>query len=98
MEYHDLINPVDELRLEKSLDFFHDAVFHTLVILLLCRLCGKTEVLRIHDTGSARITCHDDNGIFKADLASLGIGDMSVIQHLQQNIKYIRMCFFNFIK
>ena len=83
MEYHDLVDPVQELRFEHAAHFFHDAALHLLVVLLLIGLGHKAQILRRHDLLGAHVGRHDDDRILKADLPSLGVGDMAVIQHLQ---------------
>ena len=82
VEHDNIINTVDKFRLEAALYFFHDIGFHLLVILCLALLCGKSQILGIHDTLCTRIGSHDQHSVLEADLASLGVRDMTVIQHL----------------
>ena len=46
----------------------------------------------------AKVWRHNQNGVFEIHRTALWIRDSSIIQHLQQNIKHIRMCLFNLIK
>ena len=98
VEHDNIINTVDKFRLEAALYFFHDIGFHLLVILCLALLCGKAQILGIHDTLCTRIGSHDQHSVLEADLASLGVRDMTVIQYLQKYIKYIRMRFLDLVK
>ena len=41
---------------------------------------------------------HDKNSVLKVHGSSLRIGNTAIIQNLQKNIEYIRMCLFHFIK
>ena len=52
----------------------------------------------IQKVSRSDIWCHDQNRIFKINSPTLWVSDTSVIQHLQQHIKHIRMCLFNLIK
>ena len=62
---------VDKFRLEQAFYLLHGAFLHLVIILLLCRLCRKTKVLWLYNTGSSRVGGHDDDRIFKADLPPL---------------------------
>ena len=98
MENHDLIDPVDKFRLKQPFYLFHDAGLHFLIILFFIRMGGKAQVLRIDDALRPCIGGHDKHGILKAYLPALGIRNMPVIQHLKQDIEYVRMRFFHFIE
>ena len=47
---------------------------------------------------AADITRHDDDRILKIHYPALIIGQPPVVEHLQEDIKNIRVCFFNFIE
>ena len=91
MEDHNLIDSIDELRLEQPLYFLHHIGLHLIIVLLLRLFRAKTKVLGINDPLRACIGSHDEDRIFEADFSSLGVRDMSVVKYLQQNIEYIRM-------
>ena len=55
MEHDNIINTVDEFRLKAVLYLFHDTRFHLLVIFGLTLLCGKAQILGIHDTLCTRV-------------------------------------------
>ena len=98
MEYQDLINPVEEFRPEDQLDLIHNVAFHPLVIPCGIFLGIESQFFRINNCLGACIGCHDDHRIAKVHFPSLGIGDMAIIQHLQQDVEYIRMRLFNLVK
>ena len=98
VEHDDVINTVDELRLKASLDLFHDPGFHLLIILFRIPCGSKSQVLGIYDPLGACIGGHDQYGILEAHLPAFGISDMAIVQHLEQNIEHVRMCFLNLIK
>ena len=83
MEDDDLINSVQELRLEDPLHLFHDIALHTLIILLLILSCQEAQLLRFLNCCRTGIRCHNQNGVLKIHLSSLGVRDMTIIQYLQ---------------
>lgn len=48
--------------------------------------------------GCAEIAGHDDDRIAEIYRTSLGIGQPSIIEHLQEKIEEIRRCLFYFIE
>ena len=46
----------------------------------------------------ADITGHDDDSVLEINRAPLTVGQPAIIEHLQENIEYIRMRFLNLIK
>ena len=47
---------------------------------------------------SADIRSHDNNGIFKIYSTSFIIGQTTIVEHLQQDIEHIGMCFLDLIQ
>ena len=82
MEYHDIVDTVDELGPEVFTDHFQDRLFHARIILLARHLLNalRTEVRR-----------HDDHGVAKIDRTTVTVGQPAVIEHLQQHVEYIRV-------
>ena len=64
------------------------------------RVFDVLRVLPDHalDDGRTNVRSHHDDRIFKVDRTSLAIGQTPIVQHLQQDIKDIRMGFFNFVE
>ena len=56
-----------------------------------CRIGIKNKL-------ASKIACHNDNRIFKVYNASLSVSKPSVIKNLKQNVEYIGMRFFHFVK
>ena len=50
------------------------------------------------DILAADIGCHNDHRIFEIHRSALAVGNASIIEHLEQNVKYVRVCLFDFIK
>src|SRR5690606_29927696 len=88
VEYHDLVDTVQELRSETLLELRQNHFLHDLVRLIRHAL----DVLR------SQVRSHDDDGIAKVDRATLPISQTTVIEHLKQDIKNIRMSLFHLIQ
>src|SRR5579864_890324 len=50
------------------------------------------------DDGRADIARHNDNRVLEIDRAPLAIGEPAIIQNLEQDIEYVVVAFFDFIK
>ncbi len=79
MKYYGGVDTIQKLRLENATHLRHDIVLHPPVILLLIVRDSKAETLRLHDGRGTCIGCHNENRIFKIDLAALGIGNVTVV-------------------
>ena len=55
-------------------------------------------MLRGNDILRSGIRCHNQNRVLKVNLSSLCIGDVTIIEHLKQDVKDIRMCLLDLIK
>ena len=84
IEYNNLINSVDELRLESMGNGFHN---FTLCILWITK-----------NTFRAKVAGHYYDCICKINNPTLSISKSSVVQNLKKYIEYIRMRLLNFIK
>ena len=84
VEVDDLVHPVDELRPQEGLQSLHGPLPPLLV-------GGAAEA---HAAGggtgvAARVGGHDDNGVLEVHVAALGVGDVAVVQDLEQNVEHI---------
>ena len=52
----------------------------------------------LQQIGGTDVGRHDQNGILEVHRSALGIGDPSIIQHLQQHVEHVRMRFLDLIK
>ena len=98
VEHKNLINSVDKLRLEDLLDLLHHAVLHLVIVGFCILLHSKAQMSRLNDPLCSGIGCHDNDRVLEADLTSLCIGHMTILQDLQQNIKYVCMRLLDLIK
>ena len=85
VEVNDLIDPVDEFRPQETLQRLHGPL-----TALLARSAAEA-----HAAGgigaAARIGGHDDDGVLEVHIAALGVGNVTVIQDLKQDVQHIRM-------
>ncbi len=98
MEDKDLIHAVDELRLEDPPDFLHDPFLHEFVFLRVVVHGGEPEAFRGNDVLRAGVAGHDQDRVLEIDLPPLSVGDMAIVEYLQENVKYIRMGFLDLVK
>ena len=91
LEEDRFIQSVQELRTEVCTQVIHD-----------CRFCLRLDrtvlVDAVQQIACTDVGSHDQDGILEVNRTSLGIGDTTVIQYLQQYVKHIGMCFFDFIE
>src|SRR6218665_3584146 len=96
-EDDDLINPVEELRLEVFLQLIvhlpaHEVVAGARITLLLETNRAVRDVLR------SEVRCHDDDGVLEVHHPTLTVGEAPLFQDLQQRIEDIRVCLLNLVK
>ena len=58
---------------------------------------AEADMRQTLDEFPANVAGQDDNRILEIDFAPFAVGEMSRIQHLQENIEHFYMCLFNFI-
>lgn len=96
MKHHTVVQPVEKLWPEMTMHHGHD------------RLPGRSQLLgrgplRGPLRGSeqqvgAKVRREDDDGVGKIDGAACAVGEAPVVQHTQQDVENLFMCFFNFVK
>ncbi len=91
LKHDNLIQPVQKFRPEGSTQILHDQFLTGIADLPV--LFNPLQKIPGAEVGG-----HDDDRILKVHSSALGIGDTSVIQNLEQDVEYIRMCFFHLIK
>ncbi len=84
-EHNDVINTVQEFRTEE-------------VHQHLLNLFSVHRALRFHNLVAAKVTGHDNQGILEVNDTAFTIGQTTIVQNLQQYVKDICMCLFDFIQ
>ena len=87
----DFIDTVEELRTEERLQCPHRSFF-VLLVYTAAKPYGATL------SGTAGIGSHDNDGVFKVYLPAVGIGHLSIVQNLEQNIEHIGVGLLNLVK
>ena len=97
MEDDLIIEPIKELGFEGFLRFTEDFLFDDGVVLFLD---GGTEAhgAAFANEFGADIGGHNDDGVSEIDFAGKAIGDLTVLENLQEYVPDIRMGFFDFIE
>ena len=85
------IQTVQEFRTEVCTQILHNQI---------SRLLGNAAVIlnTIQQILGSDVGGHDQNGVFEINSTTLGVGDTAIIEYLQQNVEYIRMCFLDLIE
>ena len=93
-EEDDLVKPVEKLRTEMRVKKLHNGILGLLADLFRFRMAVQIcqDLLR-SDIGS-----HDQDRVLKVDGPSLGVRDPAIVENLQQDIEYIRMCFLDLVE
>ena len=102
MEHDGAINAVQEFRPEEALDLIEHVVLHPLVVGLLP--FGEITLMReaqrpvLPDQVGADIARHHDERVSEVDLAALGVGQVAVVEDLQEQIEHLRVGLFDLVQ
>src|SRR5262249_28817532 len=93
-----LVDAVQELGAEDLLQVAHDARLHVLVgeALLVREVEAERDVLR--DRGRADVRRHDHDHVPEVDLAPLRVGQLPVLEDLQQDVEAIGVRFLDLVE
>ena len=91
LEHDDVVQTVQELRTELLLQFRRDLILHALVARLGVRTKIEARVGGLRDVAGTKIGGQDYDGVLEIHLAALAIGQMTIIEHLQQCVEDVRM-------
>ena len=98
MEYDDFVNSVQKFRLEHPFHLFHHLALHVLIVLTLIFCRKEAKSLRRNNVLCPGVGCHDDTGLFEINFSALRIGDVAIVEYLQQNVEHIRVSFLDLIE
>ena len=90
-EEYRLVKTVEKLGAEAAAQLVHDA---------LARFLGDVAVLvdAVEQILAAEVRCKDNYRVLEVHGASLAVGYTTVIEHLKQDVEYIRVRLFNLIE
>src|SRR5437773_2347763 len=91
VEHDDLVDAVDELRVQNDLDFLEDQL-PALAIIALAVVGGvEPHGARFLDQVRADVRGHDDQAILEVNGVPERVGDLAVLQHLEENVEHVGM-------
>src|SRR6478735_9300868 len=90
-EDDDLVDPVQELGTEDLLQVAHHARLHVVVGEPLLVRQVEAERLVLRDRGRPDVRGHDHDHVPEVDLTALRVGQLSVLEDLQQYVEDIRV-------
>src|SRR2546425_1019299 len=100
MEDHDLVDTVDELGPEHTLQPLHCLRADHLMLLIASILSLRRQEADAHRSfhiGATSVTGHDDHGILEVYRTALTIGQTPIIHDLQQSVEYLWMCLLDLV-
>ena len=97
VEDDDVVEPVQELRLEDPLGLFEDLLPHVVVIVIKI---GRSETERrlLLDQFRADVRSHDDDRVPEIDLATEAVRHFALLQDLEQKVHHVRVRLFDLIE
>src|SRR5256885_3284387 len=101
MEDHDLVDTVDELGPEHTLQALHRLRTDHLVLLIASVLILRRQETDADGTlhvGAASITGHNHHGILEVYRATLTIGQTAIVHNLQQRVEDLWMRLLNLVQ
>ena len=87
MEHDDVVQTVQELRLEVHVDGVHHGL-----------LLGVGVHVVVHEELRAEIGGHDQNRVLEVHGPALAIGQAAVVEHLQQHVEDLRVGFLDLVE
>ena len=90
-EEYRLVKTVEKLGTEAAVQFVHDT--------LACLFRDVTVLVdAVEQILAAEVRGEDDYRVLEVHGASLTVGYTTVVEHLEQNVEYIRVCLFNLVE
>ena len=86
-----LVDAVEQLGPEDLLQLAHDPVLHVVVGQAALVADREAERLVLRDLRGADVRRHDHDRVAEVDLAALGVGQLPVLQDLEQDVEHVRM-------
>ena len=84
IEADDLVHAVDELGTQELAERLHRAL-----AVLLADAAAEADAALL--AVAAGVGGHDDDGVFKVDLAAVRVGHLAVVENLQQDVQHVRV-------
>ncbi|MNI64201.1 hypothetical protein D3C73_1196270 [compost metagenome] len=98
MEDDNFINPVKEFWTEAFLQLIHYFTLHVVIICSCIYHSSESERRVTLNRFCTHIGCQNDQCVTEVNYAAFGICQTTIFKHLQQNVEYFWVCFFDFIQ
>src|SRR5690606_27070782 len=90
MEDDDVVQPVQELRVERPLDLGPDLLLHRLVALVRAPLM-EAEHAALRDVPRPQVRRHDDDRILEIDDTAVVVREVTLVQDLEEDVEDFRV-------
>ncbi len=96
-EDDDLVEAVEELRVEGALDLALDQLLHLVEDHVLVAAL-EAEALALLQVLGADVGGHDDDGVLEVHGVAQAVGELAVLEDLQEQVEYVRVGFLDLIE
>src|SRR5579864_6100774 len=92
-----IVQPVQELGVEHLVHLVLDPLLHFLEAALGV---GRVEAerLALHDVPGADVGRHDHHGVLEVDHPAVVVGQVALVEHLQQDVEHVRMSLLDLVQ
>jgi len=90
VEHNDVVQPVQELGIEGLVDLLLDLLRHLLERRPRIGL-GEAQRLPLDHVARADVGGHDDHRVLEVDHATVVVSEVSLVEHLQQDVEHVGM-------
>ena len=91
VEDDDLVDAVEELGLEDTLELAGDAALHVVVGHALVGRLREAERRVLGDHRGADVAGHDEDRVAEVHRAALRVGEAAVLEDLQEDVEHVRV-------
>src|SRR5579864_3171614 len=98
VEDDDLVDAVEQLGAEDLLQLAHDAALHLVVGEPALVADREAERLVLRDRRGADVRGHDHDRVPEVDAAPLGVGQLPLLQDLEQDVEHVRVCLLDLVE
>ena len=96
LEQDDLVEPVEELRIENPLDLALDQFLGLFGVGVVRR--AEPHVAALFEEACPDVGRHDDDAVLEIDRVAERVGQLAVFKNLQQDVVDVRVCLFDLVE
>ncbi len=99
VEHDHFVDAVQELGPEDLLELSHHPALHLAVLeTTVAHVLAEAKGLPLRDGARADVRGHDDDAVTEVHSASLGVGEPTVLQDLQQYVEHVGVRFLDLVE